>query len=139
MTSKLQKIFTDIPDSYERINHILTLGLDSRWRKHAVKRAATAGGTRWLDVCTGTGETAVYLQRAAGTDVRITTVDFTQAMLMKLAEKPEARELDIVQGNARYLPFADNTFDLLTISFATRNINVSRSIFTLSPAIAIAH
>ncbi len=129
MATKIQQIFSEVPDTYELINHILTFGMDILWRKRAVKRAVSAGGTRWLDMCTGTGETAVYLRRKTGSDVRITAVDFTRAMLMKLAEKPDSESMDLVQGNARCLPFPDNHFDLITISFATRNINVSRDIF----------
>ena len=64
-TNFVQKVFSEVPETYERINHVLTLGFDTLWRKQAVKIATKAGGSRWVDMCTGTGEMATYLSRLA--------------------------------------------------------------------------
>ena len=58
MGSAVQKLYTKIPSTYELINHLLTFGMDIVWRKRAIRKIENSDGERWLDVCTGTGETA---------------------------------------------------------------------------------
>lgn len=119
----IQKIFAQIPRTYELANTILTLGLDSFWRKKASKLAVEDGGLRWLDVCSGTGQTAINLSKLSGGKAKIIALDFSHPMLRKGALKAEANKISFCVADAGVLPFADNTFDLVTISFATRNIN----------------
>ncbi|MHC4694984.1 MAG: class I SAM-dependent methyltransferase, partial [Planctomycetota bacterium] len=61
----VHNVFSKVPATYELANHILTLGLDILWRRRAAKIAAASGGEEWADMCTGTGEMAVYLSRLA--------------------------------------------------------------------------
>jgi len=65
MNQGIQNIFVEVPKIYELVNHILTFGFDILWRKRAVKIGIRQDGTPWLDVCTGTGETANYLAGCA--------------------------------------------------------------------------
>ncbi|MGC9365365.1 MAG: class I SAM-dependent methyltransferase, partial [Fidelibacterota bacterium] len=127
MSSGIQKIFTEIPKTYELVNHILTLGFDVLWRKKAVKIAVKQGGSHWLDVCTGTGETANYLAEKADKETTVYAVDFSLPMLTEATIKPNGKRIHFTLSDVRQLPFPDNTFDLITISFATRNINTSRN------------
>ncbi len=122
MSGAVQRIFSGIEDTYEGINHLLTFGLDILWRRRAVRLAVRAGGRRWLDVCAGTGETACYLKRRAGPDVGVTAVDFSAPMLRTAARKPAAAGIHFTLADTGRLPFADGTFDLVTLSFATRNL-----------------
>jgi demethylmenaquinone methyltransferase/2-methoxy-6-polyprenyl-1,4-benzoquinol methylase len=124
--SGIRKIFSQVPDTYEVINHVLTMGLDVLWRKRTAMIASRGGGTRWLDVCSGTGEMAVYLRRFAEPETSIFATDFCKPMLDRARAKPEAAGIQFALGDTRALPFEDNSFDLVTISFATRNINVAR-------------
>jgi len=126
MNKGIQKIFTEIPKTYELVNHILTLGFDILWRKKAIKIAVKQGGSHWLDVCTGTGETANYLAEQADSITKIYAVDFSLPMLTEATIKPNGKRIHFTLSDVRQLPFPDNTFDLITISFATRNINTSR-------------
>ncbi|SYZ71834.1 putative Demethylmenaquinone methyltransferase [Candidatus Zixiibacteriota bacterium] len=126
MNKGLQKIFGEIPETYELVNHILTLGTDVIVRKRMAYRAAKDGGQRWLDVCSGTGETAVNLSRLAKNGTRIFAADFSAPMLKVAAAKPGAKNIRFVLADVGQLPFPDNSFDLITLSFATRNINTSR-------------
>ena len=126
MNKGIQKIFSEASSTYEFINHILTWGLDIRWRRKAVEMAVVEGGTRWMDICSGTGETAAYLARYAKNETTIVSADFTFDMLHEATKKPEAERIVFTLADAGNLPFQDNTFDLITISFATRNINVNR-------------
>lgn len=124
----VQKIYTEVAKTYELANHVLTLGLDICWRKKAARIAAQKGGTLWLDVCSGTGEMAQYLSVLSGDGVRIFAVDFSFPMLKRITEKRNAPNLFPTIAEAGVLPFPDESFDLVTISFATRNLNPRRKI-----------
>ena len=123
----VRKLFSKVPGTYELVNHILTLGLDTVWRRKAATIAAGAGGTRWIDVCTGTGEMASYLSQLAGAGTHVYATDFSLPMLYEAATKPHGKHLRFALSDVRSLPFDDHTFDLVTISFATRNINLHRN------------
>jgi demethylmenaquinone methyltransferase/2-methoxy-6-polyprenyl-1,4-benzoquinol methylase len=124
MMTGLQKIFDDLAPTYELVNRILTLGLDRWWRKKAARAAVKCGGRLWLDVCSGTGEMAQNLVRLASPGVKVIALDFSPAMLQKALEKPNERAA-FVRADVKSLPFSSDRFDLITISFATRNINLS--------------
>ena len=124
MNKGIQRIFSEVPHTYELVNHVLTFGLDILWRRKAVRIGTVGGGGRWLDVCSGTGETAVYLSRLAKGKTMVAAADFCIPMIRKATEKPEANRIMFTLADASALSFRDGTFDLITISFATRNINV---------------
>ena len=126
MKNNIQEIFSEVPDTYEKINHILTFGLDVQWRKKLTKLAANSGGDKWVDMCSGTGETAANLHRASKNGTQVFAVDFTREMLLKAAEKPEGKHIRFVISDVKSLPFPDNQFDVVTISFATRNLNINK-------------
>ena len=131
-TGSVQSLFSEVPSTYELVNHILTLGLDIVWRKRAARIAAMAGGGQWADMCTGTGEMAIYLSRLAPKGTRIHAIDFSPPMMAAATRKPEAEHINFVASDIKTLPFPDGSFDLITMSFATRNINLSRDILIQS-------
>lgn len=122
----MQETFNQAAHTYDLVNHVLTFGLDVIWRRRAAGVAAAGGGKRWLDICSGTGDMAVALKRLAGDGTTVYAIDLTPAMLARMAAKPGAAGIVLTVGNVQTLPFADDTFDLVTISFATRNVNLSR-------------
>ena len=126
MSKGLQRIYSEVAGKYELVNHILTLGFDIRWRKKAAKQAKKAEGSLWLDVCSGTGEMAHRLSMEAENKVKIMAADFSFPMLTKARKKFYDRQVFFILTEANSLPFPDNVFDLVTISFATRNINPDR-------------
>ena len=126
--SFLQDVFSEVPDTYERVNHVLTLGLDILWRRRNARIAAQGGGTEWVDVCTGTGETAVYLKKLAPEGTRVRGVDFTPEMMAEARKKPAATGIEFIMADIGDLPFEDNSVDLFTMSFATRNVNINREL-----------
>lgn len=128
MNSGVRKIFYEVSRRYELVNHVLTFGLDILWRKKAAKISSMGGGKKWLDVCSGTGEMAVYIRCLAKKDTMVIATDFCLQMIHKASKKKEAREIVFTLADSKALPFRDETFDLITISFATRNINISRDI-----------
>jgi len=127
MANSIQRIFAEAAATYELVNRVLTLGLDRRWRRQAAGIAAAgAEPGEWVDMCTGTGEMAVYLKRLAPEGTRVRGVDMSAAMLAEARKNPEAGNIDFTQAEITALPFPDKSVDLITMSFATRNVNLSR-------------
>jgi demethylmenaquinone methyltransferase/2-methoxy-6-polyprenyl-1,4-benzoquinol methylase len=126
MSRAIQSMFAEVSPRYELINRILTIGLDRVWRERAAEFAARIGGEVWLDMCSGTGEMAAYLHRLARCETRILVVDFSQQMLTKARQKLETDQVIFLIADAKTLPIPSNSLDLLTVSFAMRNIRVSR-------------
>lgn len=130
----IQQIFSRIPHTYELINHILTCGFDMCLRRYAARwvnrnghQSTTATSQDfWLDVCCGTGEMAYCLSYLAKPTTTIIAADFTPAMLHYAAQKPRRSQVAFTLAEATNLPFPSNSFDLITISFSTRNINLNR-------------
>ena len=128
----VERVFTEVPGTYELVNHVLTFGLDILWRRRAAIIAAKADGGQWADMCTGTGEMAVYLSRLAPKGTTIYGIDFSEPMLEAAKRKPEAKHIKFVVSDIKALPFPDGNFELVTMSFATRNINLSKGLLTQS-------
>jgi demethylmenaquinone methyltransferase/2-methoxy-6-polyprenyl-1,4-benzoquinol methylase len=115
-----------VSSTYELANHILTFGFDILWRKRAARIAAKASPGQWADMCTGTGEMAIYLSRLAPEQATIHAIDFSESMLARAAQKPHTDNINFTTADVTSLPFPDDTFDLITMSFATRNINLNK-------------
>ena len=126
MSKGVLKVFSEVAHLYEVVNHILTFGLDIPWRKKGAQVAASGGGSLWLEVCSGTGEMAVNLQKLSNPNTRLVVSDFSLPMILKARAKRELRKTSISLADSQQLPYPDNTFDLVIISFATRNIAPTR-------------
>ncbi|MCP9485645.1 MAG: bifunctional demethylmenaquinone methyltransferase/2-methoxy-6-polyprenyl-1,4-benzoquinol methylase UbiE [Gaiellaceae bacterium MAG52_C11] len=113
----VRRMFDRIAPVYDLMNRAMTLGLDQRWRRLAV-RLSVRPGDRVLDACCGTGDLAVAAQRA-GADV--VGLDFSTAMLERARRK--APELEWIQGDLLELPFEDASFDAATVGFGVRNVS----------------
>src|SRR5690606_23961144 len=110
-------MFDDVAERYDRTNDVLSLGQDRLWRK-AVERAVAAGpGERILDLAAGTGTSSEPF-RAAGAGV--VPCDFSLGMLRE--GRRRRPYLPFVAGDAMRLPFADGSFDAVSISFGLRNV-----------------
>jgi demethylmenaquinone methyltransferase/2-methoxy-6-polyprenyl-1,4-benzoquinol methylase len=119
-------MFTAVPPHYDLVNRIATLGLDKRWRRLAALSCLREGPRRLLDLGCGTGDLAVNISRLAAGDVSITGLDFSLPMLRLARHKADrsgvAQRVDFIHGKADSLPFPDNCFDNVGISFAFRNL-----------------
>jgi demethylmenaquinone methyltransferase/2-methoxy-6-polyprenyl-1,4-benzoquinol methylase len=109
-------MFDAVAERYDRTNTILSAAQDGRWRRHTVRALQLLPGQKVLDVAAGTG---VSTRALAGTGAWCVATDFSVGMLS--AAKPDFR-LPRVAGDALHLPFADHTFDAVTISFGLRNV-----------------
>ena len=111
---------------YESANSFLTLGLDRWWRSRAAKilKTLSPGASTALDVCTGTGDFSIVLYKTYGGALKVTGADLSRAMLSKARLKTD--KIEFVEAEAKALPYAAGSFDLVTISFATRNLDIDR-------------
>jgi len=122
--SQVKSMFDGIASRYDFLNHFLSLGFDLYWRKQSVKTLAMHDGQTLLDVATGTGDQGFSALKAA--DIQVTGLDFSLNMLELAQKKIDKRKLadrfKVVQGDAENLPFQDNVFDALSISYGIRNV-----------------
>ncbi|MEE9502361.1 MAG: ubiquinone/menaquinone biosynthesis methyltransferase [Candidatus Aminicenantaceae bacterium] len=126
MRKGVQKIYKEVAETYESINHILTFGLDILWRNKALREITRAEGQYWLDVCSGTGEMTRNLSHRADASTKIYSVDFSFPMLSRAIKKNYKHPVNFAIADVAHLPFPDETFDLVTISFSIRNLNLNR-------------
>ncbi|MTI84925.1 MAG: demethylmenaquinone methyltransferase [Firmicutes bacterium] len=119
-------IFSSIAHRYDLLNTTLSLNRDKYWRRFAVEKTGLTAGGSALDICCGTGMLTMELAKTGGSKGTIVGLDFCENMLAKAHENiskfPLRNCIELVQGNAIQLPFADNTFDCATIGFALRNV-----------------
>jgi demethylmenaquinone methyltransferase/2-methoxy-6-polyprenyl-1,4-benzoquinol methylase len=121
----LHKIFTSVPPHYDLVNRLFSLRLDEGWRRKATRECLSNNPNQILDLCTGTGDLAVRLSRQANGDTKITGLDFSHTMLQEAEIKQKKRgrgEVAFIHGDAGDMPFDDNRFDTIGISFAFRNL-----------------
>ena len=119
---QVSEMFDNIANSYDFLNHSLSLGMDNVWRKIAIKKLKNNPKTI-LDIATGTGDFAV--SAAKYTDAKITGIDISQGMLNVGIEKVRKKNLNnrisLQLADSESLPFNDNTFDAITAGFGVRN------------------
>ena len=122
---RVREMFGQIARRYDLMNHVLSLNIDKRWRRKTVRRLRLQGDWPILDVCTGTGDLAFELARNCSSQATVVGSDFCHPMLVvakeKLAKSSQAN-LDFMEADAQVLPFADNTFQAVTVAFGLRNI-----------------
>jgi demethylmenaquinone methyltransferase/2-methoxy-6-polyprenyl-1,4-benzoquinol methylase len=119
-------MFDAIAGNYDRLNHLLSAGIDRRWRKKAIASLRLTGTQRLLDLCTGTADVAIAAADARPGAARVLGVDFAGAMLQVGRQKLLARGLDrriaLVRGDATRIPVADRSVDAVTVAFGIRNV-----------------
>jgi demethylmenaquinone methyltransferase/2-methoxy-6-polyprenyl-1,4-benzoquinol methylase len=117
-------MFMAVPPRYDLINHVITLGMDARWRRLAAETCAAGEPRTMLDLCCGTGGLLLGVARRCRGDVMPVGLDFSEPML-KIAERKASgtkKGSSFVYGDASQLPFPDESFDCVGISFAFRNL-----------------
>ncbi len=117
-------LFTGLPDRYDRLAELLSLGQNRRWRRAMVDRIVPAAPARILDVASGTAGVALQAERRTGG--RVVGVDLTEAMLAqgqaRVRADRAAEQITLVTGRAEQLPFPDATFDALTFTYLLRYV-----------------
>lgn len=117
-------MFDSIAPRYDLLNHLLSLGIDRKWRSRTVKEVCASSPCEVLDIATGTGDLAISMARKMP-HTHVTGIDLSEGMLAvgrrKVAAKGLDARIDIVEGDAERLPYTDDRFDAATIGFGIRN------------------
>ncbi|MDG1659159.1 MAG: bifunctional demethylmenaquinone methyltransferase/2-methoxy-6-polyprenyl-1,4-benzoquinol methylase UbiE [Crocinitomicaceae bacterium] len=120
---EVAEMFNNISKRYDFLNHFLSLGIDRRWRKKAVRKLRAVNPKRILDIATGTGDFAIAALKLNPEEV--IGVDISQGMLDVGIEKMKRKGHDGIItmqiGDSEDLPFEDDYFDALTVGFGVRN------------------
>lgn len=122
---KVSELFASIAPRYDRINDLQSFGMHHRWKDRLVALAALKPGDHALDICCGTGD---ITERLAAKGAKTIGLDFTAEMLevarVRAVKTPahQSGQLTYVQGDAMKLPFADNSFEAVTVGFGLRNL-----------------
>jgi demethylmenaquinone methyltransferase / 2-methoxy-6-polyprenyl-1,4-benzoquinol methylase len=123
---RIAGMFDAIAPRYDLLNHLLSAGIDRRWRAAAIKSLELAGGETLVDVCCGTGDVALEARRGSAAAARVVGVDFSGAMLglgrQKVEIAGESNRIALVRGDATRLPIASRSADAVTIAFGIRNV-----------------
>lgn len=120
---QVAQMFDNISHRYDFLNHFFSLGIDTLWRKRAVRMLKPAAPRHILDVATGTGDFAFEALRL--NPEKITGIDISEGMLAVGRKKINARGkgsvMEFLHGDSEALPFAEGSFDAVTVGFGVRN------------------
>jgi demethylmenaquinone methyltransferase/2-methoxy-6-polyprenyl-1,4-benzoquinol methylase len=124
--ARIAGMFDAIAARYDFLNHLLSAGIDKRWRKAAIRSLQLSGRERVLDLCTGTADVAIAARSATPCAARVVGVDFAASMLRvgqnKLRQEGLSDGVTLVRGDAACVPAATGSVDAVTIAFGIRNV-----------------
>ncbi len=116
-------MFDTISENYDGLNRVISLGIDVSWRKKVVKLVSQNNPKQILDIATGTGDLALMM--AELNPDKIVGLDISPGMLevgkQKIKKANLSDKIEMVVGDSENIPFEDNTFDAITVSFGVRN------------------
>ena len=117
--SKVRSLFDELAPSYDHWNRIFSLGMDMGWRRQLVAAVSRQNPAKILDLACGSGDVTRMLRQALP-QAQVVGLDFSRSLLTQAKERgiPKLAEADALQ-----LPFADETFDAVTIAFGLRNFS----------------
>jgi demethylmenaquinone methyltransferase/2-methoxy-6-polyprenyl-1,4-benzoquinol methylase len=134
---RIAGMFDAIAPRYDLLNHLLSAGIDRRWRAAAIRSLRLTGRETLLDICCGTADVALEARRGRLDDrrgrpsgrpeaARVVGVDFSGAMLAlglrKVRSAGESARITLLRGDAMRLPAADRSVDAATVAFGIRNV-----------------
>ena len=116
-------MFDAISKNYDGLNRVISLGIDVKWRKKVVKIVGKNKPKQILDIATGTGDLALMMAELSPD--KIIGLDISEGMLAvgkeKIAKVNLSEKIEMVVGDSEEMPFDDDTFDAITVSFGVRN------------------
>ena len=124
-----QKLFSPLPERYDRLAELLSMGQNARWRRAMVDHVVPDRPGLVLDVACGPGGEALQLaERGAG---RVVGIDLTMDMLRQgqrnVSDRSLAGRIQLINGRAEHMPFADASFDALTFTYLLRYVDDPRA------------
>lgn len=119
-------VFHSVASSYDVMNDLMSMGIHRLWKRFTIELSAARPGHVVLDIAGGTGDLARQFSRIVGEHGRVVLADINESMLRvgrdRLTDQGIVGNMAFVQANAERLPFPDNSFDCITISFGLRNV-----------------
>ncbi|MEN8857793.1 MAG: bifunctional demethylmenaquinone methyltransferase/2-methoxy-6-polyprenyl-1,4-benzoquinol methylase UbiE [Flavobacteriaceae bacterium] len=116
-------MFNNISKNYDGLNRVISFGIDVSWRKKVVKIVSKNNPQQILDIATGTGDLALMMSQL--NPAKIVGLDISEGMLevgkQKISKANLSDKIEMVVGDSENMPFDDNTFDAITVSFGVRN------------------
>jgi demethylmenaquinone methyltransferase / 2-methoxy-6-polyprenyl-1,4-benzoquinol methylase len=123
---RVAEVFHSVADKYDVMNDLMSFGIHRIWKKITIEYSSVRKGQKVLDLAGGTGDLTAKFSQLVGDDGLVVLADINESMLKvgrdKLRDKGLFKNIEYVQANAEELPFADNYFDCITISFGLRNV-----------------
>jgi demethylmenaquinone methyltransferase/2-methoxy-6-polyprenyl-1,4-benzoquinol methylase len=120
---QVAQMFDNISENYDSLNRVISFGIDVKWRKKVVAIVGKNYPKQILDIATGTGDLAIMM--AALNPDRVVGLDISAGMLevgkQKIAKANLSDKIEMIVGDSENMPFKDETFDAITVSFGVRN------------------
>ena len=119
-------VFHSVASRYDLMNDLMSAGIHRLWKRFTIELSGVRAGHSVLDIAGGTGDLAAKFAEIVGAEGLVVMADINDSMLNvgrdKLIDKGVLEGLTFAQADAQYLPFADNSFDCITIAFGLRNV-----------------
>ena len=123
---RVREVFDSVAAQYDLMNDLMSGGLHRLWKRFTIELRAVRSGQTVLDIAGGTGDLAAKFSKLVGADGKVILADINAAMLSvgrdRLIDKGALSNIDVVQADAQFLPFEDNSIDCITIAFGLRNV-----------------
>ncbi|MGB1263906.1 MAG: bifunctional demethylmenaquinone methyltransferase/2-methoxy-6-polyprenyl-1,4-benzoquinol methylase UbiE [Cognaticolwellia sp.] len=124
--SKVASVFHSVAQQYDIMNDLMSFGIHRLWKRFTIDASGVRPGNTVLDLAGGTGDLTAKFSQLVGREGKVILADINSSMLNvgrdKLRDRGLVQNIEYVQANAQYLPFEDNTFDVITIAFGLRNV-----------------
>ncbi len=123
---RVAEVFHSVADKYDVMNDVMSMGVHRLWKRFTLSQTGLKAGQKVLDLAGGTGDLAMKMASMVGPSGQVVLSDINGSMLRRgrerLIDHGIAGNVEYVQANAECLPFADNTFDCVTMAFGLRNV-----------------
>ena len=119
-------VFHSVADNYDLMNDLMSGGIHRLWKHMTIEMSGVRKGHKVLDIAGGTGDLAAKFSKIVGSEGSVVLADINESMLKvgrdRLIDRGITENVTFSQADAQYLPFPDNTFDVITIAFGLRNV-----------------
>ena len=123
---KVAEVFHSVAGNYDLMNDLMSGGIHRLWKRVTIEMSGVRPGHSVLDIAGGTGDLAAKFSRIVGPEGQVVLADINDSMLKvgrdRLMDRGVVNNIQFAQANAQYLPFPDNSFDVITIAFGLRNV-----------------
>jgi demethylmenaquinone methyltransferase/2-methoxy-6-polyprenyl-1,4-benzoquinol methylase len=123
---KVAGVFHSVAAKYDLMNDLMSGGVHRLWKKFTIDASAVRKGNTVLDIAGGTGDLSAKFAELVGPEGQVNLADINSSMLSvgrdKLINRGVVANVDFTQADAQFLPFADNSFDCVSIAFGLRNV-----------------